>query len=307
MDINLISFGKAIRKLREGLHLTQKDVSESSGINTETLRRIEHGRVIPRFESLDYLSVTYKKDLINLFLQYQIDEYAYFYYLKNKLEIKFDKNEFYTLDKEVEKLKLLLDSTNNLFHENIIRQLILLTEAVISYKDNKDYNMALDNLEKAMKITIGDFNSADYKSFTYSSMEVRILMNIAFVLNRLNYKEKYLEIIEFCLHHVDTDDKLYSKLSYNLAGAHYRNKNFHRALIYSNIGIESCQKTSDFNGLNLLYYIKGLSEYKLNKENYIKSLNTSIALSTSFGQNIITNTIIDNCENYLKIKLFQDF
>ena len=49
MDVCLISFGKALRKIRKDLNLTQNDVSLLSGINSETIRRIENGKVVPRF------------------------------------------------------------------------------------------------------------------------------------------------------------------------------------------------------------------------------------------------------------------
>lgn len=128
-------------------------------------------------------------------------------------------------------------------------------------------------------------------------------MNIAFVLNKLNDKERYLNIIEFYTHYIDTDDRLYPKLSYNLASAYYRNNDFKKALKYSNIGIKSCRENRDFNGLNLLYYIKGLSEYKLDKIGYLKSLNTSLTLCLSFGQEGLRDKIIYNCKQYLEIEL----
>ena len=114
-------------------------------------------------------------------------------------------------------------------------------------------------------MTTPRFDLNDYNSFVYSSMEIRILMNIAFILNRLNLKEKYLEIMEFCFQSTDINDEIYPKLCHNLAGVYRRNKDFEKALKFSNIGIRVCQEIRNLNGLNLLYYGKGIAEFHLKK------------------------------------------
>lgn len=303
MDVCLISFGKALRKIRKDLNLTQNDVSLLSGINSETIRRIENGKVVPRFETLEFLSAIYKQDLNALFLKHRIKDYSYFHELLNRIEGKFDEDEFYTLNIELEKLNTAFNCANNLFYKNLTKQLILLVQAVISYKGNGDNSGALIKLIDALKITTPSFSLDTYKSFTYSSMEIRILMNIAFVMNRLNNKEEYLEIIEFCVNSVDTDDKIYPKLCHNLAGVYRRNKNFEKALEYSNIGIKSSQENRHLNGLSLLYYGKGIAEYKLNKEEYLESFRTSIYLCKALGQDSLKNTIITNCKEAFNIDL----
>src|SRR5699024_7229261 len=140
-------------------------------------------------------------------------------------------------------------------------------------------------------------------SFVYSSMEIRILMNMAFVLNKLNDKEKYLKIMEFCINSVDVNDEIYPKLCHNLAGAYTRSKDFQKALDYSDRGIKSCQENRNFNGLSLLYYGKGIAEHRLNKGEYVKSLKTSIYLCNAFGQVKLKNTIKNNCKKFLDINL----
>lgn len=102
-------------------------------------------------------------------------------------------------------------------------------------------------------------------------------MNIAFVLNRLGYKDEYQEIMEFCINSVEPNDELYPKLCHNLAGVYRRHKEFEKALKFSNTGIDACQKIGIFNRLSTLYYGKGIAEYKLNKDEYMKSLEMSIS------------------------------
>lgn len=303
MIYNLDLFGKKIKEIRKSLNLTQKEISESTYIDVVTIRRIEKGKVIPKFDTLEILSPIFKEDLIALLLEYRFDDYSVFYEIKNRIESKLDGGEFYTLHSEFKELNNLLSSTKNMYYKNLITQLILLTESIILYNDNPKNNIILNKLVEAIKITTPTFNLDDYDSFVYSSMEIRILMNMAFVLNKLNHKEKYIKIMEFCINAVDTDDEIYPKLCYNLAGAYTRNKDFEKALKFSIMAIKSCQETRNLNGLSLLYYGKGIAEYKLNKEEYIESLKTSLYLCKAFGQDKLKNTIINNCKEVFGIYL----
>lgn len=299
---NLDLFGKKLEKMRRSLSLTQKEISELANIDAVTLRRIEKGKVVPKLDTLEILSPVFKEDLISLLVKFRFDDYSVFCEIKNRIESKFDSGEFHSLNNEFKELNILLSSTKNMYYKNLIRQLTLLTEAIVLYKDN-DNNKALNILIDAIKITTPKFVLNSHNSFVYSSMEIRILMNIAFVLNKLNHKETYLEIMKFCISAVDTDDEIYPKLCYNLAGAYIRNKDFQKALDFSNMGIKFCQENRNLNGLNLLYYGKGISEYKLNKEEYIESLKISIYLCKAFGQDKLKNTIINNCKEIFSINL----
>lgn len=302
MIYNLDLFGKKLKEIRNTLNLNQKDISESTSIDDATIRRIENGKVLPKLDTLEILSPIFKEDLISLLIQYRFDDYSVFCEIKNKIELKLDGGEPHTLHSEFEGLNILLSSTKNPYYINLIRQLILLTESIILYKDNNN-NRALNKLVESIKITTPTFNLDDYNAFVYSSMEIRILMNIAFALNRLNDKEKYLELLEFCINSVGADDETYPKLCHNLAGAYIRNKDFQKSLVFSNMGIKSCQENRNLNGLNLLYYGKGIAEYRLGEEEYIESLKTSIYLCRSLGQDKLENTIINNCKEFLGIDL----
>lgn len=190
---NLNLFGLELRKIRKQLNLTLEGVSALSGINGDALGRIENGKVIPKYETLEYLSPIYKHDLNALLLKYRIDDYSAFYYIKARLESKIDKDEFHTLDIEIMELEKLIESINSNFYKIYIDQLILLAKSIILYKKEHEYNKALNSLIEAMKLTNPNFIIDSYSSFIYSPMELRILMNISFVLNRLGNK-KYILI-----------------------------------------------------------------------------------------------------------------
>lgn len=302
MYYNLELFGQKLREIRQTLNYSQNEVYLKTGIEERTVRRIEYGQVLTKLDTLEILSPVYKVDLISCLLECRFDDYAAFCEIKNNIESKLDSADQHTLHNEFEALNILLSSVKNIYYKNLINQLILFTEAAILYKGNNN-DEALDKLILAIKITTPSFNLTNYASFTYSSMEIRILMNIAFIMNKLDDKEKYLEIMEFCINSIDTDDEIYPKLCHNLAGVYRRNQDFQRSLEFSNMGIMSCQENRLFNGLSILYYGKGYAEYYLGKSEHLKSLNISISLCEAFGQDNLRKTIIDNCKEILGINL----
>ena len=109
--------------------------------------------------------------------------------------------------------------------------------------------------------------------------------------------------MEFCFQSTDINDEIYPKLCHNLAGVYRRNKDFEKALKFSNIGIRVCQEIRNLNGLNLLYYGKGIAEFHLKKSEYIQSLNVSITLCEALGQNKLKDEIIENCREIFGIDL----
>lgn len=304
LNYNLDLFGEKMREIRVNLDLTQKRISELTGIDSVTIRRIENGKVIPKLETLELLSPIYKMDLINLLLKYRFDDYSLFLDIKNRIEFKLDSADFDTLNLELKELNVLLSSTNNSYYKVIIKQLILFVEAIALYKNNRGkYSEALNMLIKSIRMTTSSFDLDNYNSYVYSSTELRILMNIAFLLNKLNYYEKYIEIMEFCFKSADPSDDIYPKLCHNLSGALNRKKEYVKALHVSNMGIEACQKTRNLNGLNILYYGKAIVEFQLGNPEYIKSLDIALTLCEALGQDKLKNEIILNFKEAFGVDL----
>ncbi|WIV11843.1 helix-turn-helix domain-containing protein [Proteiniborus sp. MB09-C3] len=138
MYYNLSLFGKKLCKLRQALGFAQDEIARLSSINIQTLRRIENGKVIPKQETLELLSPIYKKDLNNLLLKYRMDDYSGFNDIKNRFESKIDRDEFYTLDIELNELNNLLTNVNHPYFKLLIKQLIFLIEAIILNKKEKN-------------------------------------------------------------------------------------------------------------------------------------------------------------------------
>ncbi len=302
MYCNFELFGKKLKDIRKKLNLNKKELAEMVSIADKTIRRYESGKVMPSFDILETLSPYYKTDLVDLLIQCRFDDYSFFHSIKNRMEIALDNKKDDDLQKELKDLNILLSSTKNQYCLNLINQLIIFIEAVELY-NNEKYNLAHDKFVEAIKITTPNFSLDNYTSYIFSSMEVRILMNIALIFNKLYDKVKYLEILEFCINSIEYTDEICPMICNNLAGAYIRNNNYKKGLEYSNIGIQSCIENRNFSSLSNLYYSKGYNECRLNMKEHIESLNTSIYLCKAFKQDKLRNIIIEKCKKHLGVDL----
>lgn len=299
---NLEHFGRKMKEIRKNLNLNQNKIAEETGITDKTIRRIENGKVLPALDTLEILSAYYNTDLISLLLQYRLDDYSVFCEIKKSIETKLYDKEENKLNNELESLKILLSSTKNSYYKNIIRQLILFTEAVILCEDRAN-EAALKKFTEAIKTTIPAMNMENYRLYTYSLMEIRILMNIGFAQERLKNKNKCLEIMKFCLDSVESKDEIYSKICHNLATFHIRDNDFKKTLEYSDLGIKSCQESNNYFILPILFYQKGFAQCKLNDDNYVQSFATAMCLCDAFNKKTLKESMIHDCKNLLNINI----
>lgn len=285
------------------MQYTQQQVSDISGIHVDTLRKIENGKVTPVQETLDILSIAFKKDLNTLLLEFRLNDYSSFKNIKKELESKLDKNEYQTLPVELQKLKNLLNKESNTYFINLIKQLILLLESVLLSKNDSGLKKALNKCIIAIKTTTPKFSLDNYKRFVYSSMELRILMNIALLINKIESAEESLKVMKFCIEKVELNDPLYLKICYNLSYTYHRLDLHKNALRYADFGIKYCNKHREFNGLNLLYFRKGIAEYFLKKDTYMSSLKKSIFLCEILQQYKLKDLLISNCKSMYNLNI----
>lgn len=285
------------------LNLTQCDVSKLTGISVEALRKIENGKVVPKFETLDLLSPILKEDLNQLLLSYRIANYHKFEQVINSMEYKLYIDEYETLPIELNDLKTLLNNSSSYYFTNILNQFILLIEAIILNKKFNKTQESLNKLIEALKMTTPKFSLSKYKSFVYNSIELRILVHIALLIKNMETIEKSLEIMEFCMKIVEPNDGIYPEICYNLACVFHKLHIHEETLKYSNLGIDHYVKHKNYNGISLLYFRKGIAEYFLNDDCFVDSLNKSIILSEVFKQYEIKDMIVEDCKKFYGIEL----
>ena len=302
MYYNLFLFGKRLKDIREKLGLTQKQVVDMALIDERTLRRMERGKVIPKLETLEALSVIYKTDLVSAIIESRITDYSMLLQTQRNIDLKLINEEMSNFDNELKLIDKLLENIENEYYKILITQFKLFLYGIRYYK-NKEYQSALNMYINAIKQTLNDFSLDNYKEYSFSLMEIRILMNIALVEDKCEQDEKYEEILKFCINQCDENNEIYPRICHNLAGVYRKKEEYSRALFYDNKGIEICKKNMFADTLAVLYYGKAFVEYRLEKTEYKKSLDLSLQLCNIFEQIELMKQIIVNCEDVLGIDM----
>ena len=302
MYYNLFLFGKRLKDIREKLGLTQKQVVDMALIDERTLRRMELGKVIPKLETLEALSVIYKTDLVSAIIESRITDYSMLLQTQRNIDLKLINEEMSNFDNELKLIDKLLENIENEYYKILITQFKFFLYGIRYYK-NKEYQNAIDMYINAIKQTLNDFSLDNYKEYSFSLMEIRILMNIALVEDKCEQDEKYEEILKFCINQCDENNEIYPRICHNLAGVYRKKEEYSRALFYDNKGIEICKKNMFADTLAVLYYGKAFVEYRLEKTEYKKSLDLSLQLCKIFEQIELMKQIIVNCEDVLGIDM----
>ena len=302
MYYNLFLFGKRLKNIREKLGLTQKQVVDMALIDERTLRRMELGKVIPKLETLEALSVIYKTDLVSAIIESRITDYSMLLQTQRNIDLKLINEEMSNFENEFKLIDKLLENIENEYYKILITQFKLFLYGIRYYK-NKEYQSALNMYINAIKQTLNDFSLDNYKEYSFSLMEIRILMNIALVEDKCEQDEKYEEILKFCINQCDENNEIYPRICHNLAGVYRKKEEYSRALLYDNKGIEICKKNMFADTLAVLYYGKAFVEYRLEKTEYKKSLDLSLQLCNIFEQIELMKQIIVNCEDVLGIDM----
>ena len=302
MYYNLFLFGKRLKDIREKLGLTQKQVVDMALMDERTLRRMERGKVIPKLETLEALSVIYKTDLVSAIIESRITDYSMLLQTQRNIDLKLINEEMSNFENEFKLIDKLLENIENEYYKILITQFKLFLYGIRYYK-NKEYQSALNMYINAIKQTLNDFSLDNYKEYSFSLMEIRILMNIALVEDKCEQDEKYEEILKFCINQCDENNEIYPRICHNLAGVYRKKEEYSRALFYDNKGIEICKKNMFADTLAVLYYGKAFVEYRLEKTEYKKSLDLSLQLCKIFEQIELMKQIIVNCEDVLGIDM----
>lgn len=304
---NLEDFGNQIRELRKRNGFSQIDVKNYTGINEDTLRRIENGMVIPKYETLEILSSIYKSDLMTLLKTYRINRHFYNYY--NYIDRIIANNEIYLL----EKIQLdLSESMKNpehfkrLINPNELRQFELFLCGIKKYNSNNndEYKEAEQILIDSLNLTLKNFDLDVYNQFHYNLLEARILFLISLIKEKLSQISLSTEILIFILnyltHNSDIDNdvqkvilKCYSNISYNF----HKVDNHNLALHYANDGIDYAIRNSNMNCLYLLFAHKGVAEFFLKRNGYTDSLKKSIHILEISKQYDLANLYRSTFEN----------
>lgn len=304
MYYDVKNFGKHFRTIRKKLNLTQKDISRITGVNDDTIRQIENGRVIPKQETLDILSVVMKKDLNQLFLLYRIKDYKKIYKIINKIRKEIREENYITLEKILIQLKQILNENMNTYFSNIFNQISLLVESIIIKAKYNNYEKSLSKLIDAIKITTPYFNLSSYDSYIYSNIEIEILVHVSNILMQKTSIDKSLEIMLYCKRNIDPNvTQLHIDICYNLSLIYNKIEMYNKSLHYTNIGINTCSQDLSLYRLAQLYTNKATILFKLDNNNYIDSFLKAKHLYEILGDDKEIDRLITLCKKKYNINI----
>lgn len=300
------SFGITLRTIRESQNLTRKQVSEHLGMHTDTLRKIESGSVIPKYDSLEMLSQFYKIDILNLL---RIHRY------NSNLESIYESLDNFLIDDKTEKIIELKNQINSdpndykLLFQDEYFLLVLFIDSVLVFHENKT-----STLYELVHLLEQNIDVQSLNSLSISQINSPLLMRLANVLAmvhmRLSHFDSSIFILESILEIAKTDTmhlyasyKFEVKYSYSLSYCYFLQSNYVKSLFYADKGIEIALKNQSIYMLYNLYSRKAASEFKLGIDNYKDSFAKCIHLVDLLGDESITKKYVD----VIREKYIQDF
>lgn len=281
---NIKIFSDKLRDLRLENNLTQEEVAALALISKKTLSRIENGTVIPKIETLEVLSDVYNTDLIKLYLESRYINFELFSSILANIDILIEKRLFDELISEKNNLERLESHVEAGFLKIRIDQYILFIDSILAMEKG-DIARAKILTSKALKLTKENFDANNYENFSYSTLELRLLMILAKVYYLEDSYEIYTEILSFCFSSVDPRDKFFISTCINLGNVYKRDANYEKALEVFNLGLEAALKNNYLAELDLLFFAKGSCEYKLGLSIYKDSFSKALDFCTITGKN----------------------
>lgn len=280
------NFGKALKAIRNNLGYTRDKVAELTGVNRDTIRRMENNETIPKIETLEILSSCYKVNLLSLLdikkqnpilikIYHNIDN------ILNNPDLKVLKKSLDEFLEQTNKLKPTLFNINELnqFHEYV--------ETISNFYFDKSIpiDTHIETLKKVLSYSNEDFDFDNYKSFTYSFIEIRILLSLSTFLIIKEETDEAIELLKYLhknIHYFIFDSKLLelsqAKIYYNLSTAYYINEYDEECLKVCNEGIEYCLSNDTMSNLHSLYFRKALILKEMGDPDYNKYFYDSLDL-----------------------------
>lgn len=271
MYYDTTQFGNTIKNIRQQLKLTQKEVIELTGISENTIRRLENGIGLPKQETLDLLSVVYRQDISQVFLNFRMKDYGIYKELMNEMDKAFEASNTYWLSKCLGKLSSMAEAEMNDYYKLILKQTIALLKGSILILNSQEYEQARHYLTNGIKLTLNNFNYNNYREYNYNKIELQLLMNLSSVENKLSNFSLSTELAEHCVNIIKTVPDsdfgyLNTKIYLNASYMNHFNGNNKKALQYANEGIAYNKITRSQYASGHLYARKGFAEHNLQLE-----------------------------------------
>jgi transcriptional regulator with XRE-family HTH domain len=292
VSYNLEDFGKELRRIRTSLGFSQADVQRTVAVSIDTIRKIESGRVVPRYDTLELLSVAYKRDLLELLKGCRSNKFL--------MEFHDDLDYIITVydnDAAAALKKRLLDNFSSDFQMSIInplelKQFIGFVDAIDAFYSDftSDRENTMVALVNALRLTIPDFTLKNYKNYTYDYIEFRILLFISLFIAKDGDYILSNKILYYILSSI-SDSKFTTKyidfltinIYFNIAYNYHMLDEHAKVIETANDGIAFCIEHRTSHALFSLYYRKGIAQFNLRDKGYRESITMAFYVLKAMG------------------------
>lgn len=285
---NLIAFGKELKQIRLSSNLTQAKVKMITGLNEDTIRRIENGLVVPKYETLELLSNVYKTDLLELLKRHRsyselYSFYEYFDKLITSNKITSSPSDILVAFNEI----LKNESIYNFVNPNEINVFsTLITESHNFFDSNyKDYELSINRLNNTLKKSISNYNFETYCNQKYSHLETRVLLLISLFLAKNDNVKLSTKIMLFCLENFEDSkfisseiNKIIIKLNLNVSYNYHLLEEYRISKKYALEGIKHANAFDLSYCLPHLFARLAVSQFKLADDMYQDSFQKMMML-----------------------------
>ena len=289
--------GSEIKRIRKSKGLSQKDLAKIADISEESIRRIENNYNNPRFDNLDDILNALGIDFEITLMNEKGSSRETIRNKINKIDRNFSNTNYQTLIEDIEELEVLDVSLPNRYN-NILNQYILYYKAIyeneVKYEDEK----CRDYLIEALKVKDSEVNPLSY--IPTSDIEIRIMTKLSEFYVNTGSINNASKILDNLLENLDPYNPNYINLLYNQARFFYMTSSYEEVVDISHKAIKLSSATNNYNRMILIYYILGISKYKLGLLDYLEDIDKALKLCDLMIKKELKSSIIKSVNHITK-------
>ncbi len=290
--------GSEVKRIRKEMGISQAELAEKSNVSIDTLRRLENGYTLPR---LDSIVPIFKVLGIEWELLLKTKKGSSWQDVQNILEKASQELDQNNLDNILEYIGQLTYYRDTLPTSYKIKldQYLLFFQACLSRSKDKNLILYKKYLEDALRLTIKSEGLLSEGS-NYNELEIRILQSLSEYYIDIEENEQALNILNHLKEVTPKESKLFPKICYNLARYYYIEKKYTNTILLCKVGLEEGSKISNYNSFPLLYYMIGISKYKIGELDYRFYLDSSLKLCDLLLKNDLKKVLILSIDEILQ-------
>ncbi|MBM0046172.1 helix-turn-helix transcriptional regulator [Anaerococcus sp. mt242] len=275
MNQNYKNIGNEIKRIRKSKNMSQRMLAELSGINIESVRRIENNYNNPRLDSFIEILDALDIDFEIVLMKDKGSSWEEASKIIRKIDYDLENTNFHRIEEKIKELISIRENLSELYYTNL-NQYIYYYKGIYEKEVTGDYDKFKEYLLLALNLKDEDLKEKSNRS--PNTIGSRILINLSEYYLYIDKIEKCKEILDYLMDKLEKYDPNYINLMYNLARYYYVCKDYNNSIIICDKSLAQSSANNDFKRIMLFYYLKGLSMYQLNDPDYEIELNKSLDL-----------------------------